>query len=370
MTLIHKYRKAFSSSNQRFAHLDALRAVAVLLVVVAHAGIGDIVPGGSGVTIFFCISGFVITYLVLKERAETNSFKVTRFYLRRSLKILPPLFFIVLLPTVLFSRFYSLSISDLMGELFFYFNWVYMTGDSQVLPGSGVVWSLSIEEQFYIAFSLLWLMFIRLKNSEAFLAVAAIAVVLYSNITRVILASAPHAHNRIYYGSDTRIDAIALGVLGAIWFFNNRNKAIYSDSKHIRTWNMLLVASALFFIFSLCYRDEWFRNTFRFSFQSISTVVLILFGFRKKSDRLLQAINKFVQSRFVLAIGLSSYSIYLSHLILMDAIDPLFSGTPFSIAVTLKVTLSLTLGILLYLLIEVPALNFKNRLNSTNNKRL
>jgi peptidoglycan/LPS O-acetylase OafA/YrhL len=62
------------SSSGRFEHIDALRALAVMLVVVAHAGLGHIVPGGSGVTVFFTISGFVITNLVLRERQRTGSF--------------------------------------------------------------------------------------------------------------------------------------------------------------------------------------------------------------------------------------------------------------------------------------------------------
>src|SRR3954469_19419128 len=87
------------NSANRFAHIDAMRAVAVGLVVVAHAGLDRVVPGGSGVTIFFSISGFIITYLVLRERDSAGGFAVGHFYLRRALKLGPPLVVIVFIPT-------------------------------------------------------------------------------------------------------------------------------------------------------------------------------------------------------------------------------------------------------------------------------
>lgn len=67
-----------------------MRAGAVMLVVLSHAGL-TAVPGGSGVTIFFVISGFIITHLLLRELEKTNSFDIRGFYLRRALKIFPPL---------------------------------------------------------------------------------------------------------------------------------------------------------------------------------------------------------------------------------------------------------------------------------------
>ncbi len=84
----------------RFAHIDAMRAFAVLLVVVAHAGAGLIVPGGSGVTIFFAISGLIITLLVLREQYKTGGFAIGGFFFRRAAKILPPLIVVVLVPSL------------------------------------------------------------------------------------------------------------------------------------------------------------------------------------------------------------------------------------------------------------------------------
>ena len=118
------------SSVNRYQHVDALRAFAVMLVVVAHAGLGSVVPGGSGVTIFFAISGFIITYLLMREFEKTGTFAIGFFYGRRCLKILPPLFFIVVLPTVIYSFFQQLDWFAFGGQVFFFYNWILVTSPS------------------------------------------------------------------------------------------------------------------------------------------------------------------------------------------------------------------------------------------------
>ncbi|WP_181365120.1 acyltransferase family protein [Arthrobacter sp. HMWF013] len=86
-----------------------MRAFAVMLVVVAHAGLGLIIPGGSGVTIFFTISGFIITYLMLRERDKTGGFSLGGFYFRRAVKIAPPLILAVVIPTLIYAIFEDIN---------------------------------------------------------------------------------------------------------------------------------------------------------------------------------------------------------------------------------------------------------------------
>ena len=149
-----------ANSDNRYAHIDAMRALAVMIVVVAHAGLGRTVPGGSGVTIFFTISGFIISYLLLRENDATGGFGIRAFYVRRLLKIGPPLLIAVLIPTLILALFKTINWSPFVGIVFFYFNWFKVAGGDAPLPGSGVVWSLSIEEQFYLGFALIWLLIV------------------------------------------------------------------------------------------------------------------------------------------------------------------------------------------------------------------
>ena len=172
---------------RQFAHLDAMRAAAVMLVVLAHAGL-EVVPGGSGVTIFFVISGFIITHLVLKEHRRTGGFDIAGFYRRRALKLAPPLLVALVLPTALYAWLVRpVSLGDFLGQVFFFFNWRYTDSQVDVLPGSIVVWSLSIEEQFYVAFALIWLLLVGRRRPATALAVLAGTAALASAGNDVIM---------------------------------------------------------------------------------------------------------------------------------------------------------------------------------------
>ena len=354
-----------SSKNampSRFVHIDALRAMSVLLVVVAHAGLGDIIPGGSGVTIFFCISGFVITNLVLKEKTDKGGFEIGWFYFRRFMKIVPPLMVIVIIPTLTLSAWIQLDWSHFASQLLFTFNWTYMRGSSQILPGSGVVWSLSIEEQFYLVFALMWLLLAKLRKADLYLSLIAVSTVLYSNLARVYFANGENAHSRVYYGSDTRVDAIAIGVLGAIWLSKRGSKNLnQSKSKY---QDLILIIACLAFIFSLIYRDEWFRNTFRFTIQSGASVVFILYGFIAKNTLMNRIQKRISNLKVVRIIGLASYSIYLCHLSLDYIVHPWLLETPFWVSVSTKTAAGVVLGIIIYFCVEVPSLKQRYKIQN------
>jgi peptidoglycan/LPS O-acetylase OafA/YrhL len=140
-----------SQTVKRFAHIDFMRAVAVLLVLFQHAGLEQGLLGSTGVTMFFVISGFVITNLALAEAAVTGKFAIGDFYLRRAIKLLPPLFVVVVLPSLavgVASNWTKVNPSSLLSQVLFFYNSVRINGQQGVLPGTDVVWSLSVEEQF------------------------------------------------------------------------------------------------------------------------------------------------------------------------------------------------------------------------------
>lgn len=230
------------------------------------------------------------------------------------------------------------------GKVFFFFNWIYMTGNSQILPGSGVVWSLSIEEQFYILFALLWLLLVRRQRGEIYLAWVAVALVTYSNGARIVFAGGDSAHARVYYGSDTRMDAIALGVLAAIWLARVGVQQV-ALKKPSFAWDFLAISALCVFVLSLLIRDEWFRNTFRFTLQSGATIVIIIFGFRSQNSFLSEMFRRMSKIKWLKLVGLASYSIYLCHLMLFDAMNPITDLMPLGLAVVFKLVTGLALGI-------------------------
>ncbi|ANS26435.1 putative acyltransferase [Rhodococcus opacus] len=350
----------------RFAHIDALRAYAVLVVVLAHAGLGHVIPGGSGVTVFFSISGFIITFLVLRERDKTGGFSIGSFYARRAIKILPPLFFAIALPTLIYQLWKPISWRDFAGEIFFYYNWIKADGGGDVLPGSGVVWSLSIEEQFYIVFALIWIILVKVKYWKQILACIAVFGILSSTLLRIVLVQWNESASRIYYGSDTRLDGIAWGILVAIAYHSWLSRG-GTSSRGARFFGhpFSFLLAIFLYLASLSIRDELFRDTFRFSLQSISTCLIIAYGLMPGGGFIRTQFYRVSQSSFVSRIGLASYSIYLVHLVIMSQLFLFTASWPMPLTLAFLASIGVGVGYLMYIYVEVPVMRLKARRTKT-----
>ncbi|MCR5977933.1 acyltransferase family protein [Gordonia jinghuaiqii] len=342
--------------KNRYAHVDALRAFAVLIVVVGHAGLGHIVPGGSGVTIFFAISGFIITTVLLKEWQKTDGFDLGGFYIRRMVKLLPPLVVVLIIPTLIYSMFAHIDWAAFAGQTFFYFNWM-MPNDPDVLPGSGPVWSLSIEEQFYIVFALLWVWLARSRRAVPWLTGVAIATVVGATVLRVMLAEPGNeaVADRIYYGSDTRADSLAWGIIAAVILYRWQQSESDSRWRTLSGTTWALFGAAAIFLASVGLRDEWFQQTFRYTMQSVATCIVILYGMLATSTRVHQWFSSVSNLRIVQTIGLASYSVYLVHLGIVRIVLDHTESLPLPVTAAIAVTLAVAVGVALYWVVEVPA---------------
>lgn len=364
----------------RYAHIDAMRAFAVLLVVFSHAGL-KFVPGGSGVTIFFAISGFIITYLLLRERDKTGRFDIVGFYIRRLLKIGPPLVLVIVLPTFGYKALGGdVNPIDFMGQVFFFFNLRYLDSEITVLPGSHVMWSLSIEEQFYLIFAIIWLFMVRWSNYQKALTILGIAVILYSSISRFVLFESGATSSRIYFGTDTRIEAIAIGMLTALWYHRYSEEEVvlgrYAQGRHyipsgkitddgytipILGRNWVLFTALGVYVMTLVIREDAFRDTLRYSLQAWSASFIMLWGLVASRQPLGESIHRLLAWRPLQLLGLSSYSIYLVHDVLYKAFEPYLRGLPMAAQIALLVPVGIGVGILIYVSIEIPVQQFKDR---------
>ena len=140
--------------------LDGIRAISVFIVFLSHAGLGHIIPGGFGVTVFFLLSGFLITTLLRMEFSRHQRISLGDFYLRRVLRILPPLYVSMALAIALFligNGHAAIPFAGTLAQALQVSNY-YMIFASPgiILPGTGVLWSLAIEEHFYLLFPLLY----------------------------------------------------------------------------------------------------------------------------------------------------------------------------------------------------------------------
>ncbi len=157
-----------ASTTGKIPSLDGLRGVSFLIVFVAHAGLDKIIPGRVGVNIFFLLSGYLITTLMIREREKTGWISLKLFYLRRSLRIFPPMYSIMAATLIYLAVVHHLEGITFVGvcsQLFYYQNY-FFHGGKGLIPGLGVLWSLAVEEHFYLFFPLLMLLFVaRFKMS-------------------------------------------------------------------------------------------------------------------------------------------------------------------------------------------------------------
>src|SRR5437879_393156 len=207
--------------------LDGLRGIAVMLVVFYHFGLmlGFYpLPGYLGVMIFFVLSGFLITWLLLKESSKTGDVSLSQFYIRRSLRIFPAFYAFWIFTIVLRVVTHSPVAWDYALAAFFYVSDYYIGLAKPGHPLMGQTWSLGVEEQFY----LLWPFVFRkgrnnLPRLTKLLALLVFAVWVYRPALRFGLGA---SEQYLQYAFDCRIDGIFAGCLLAILLKQQRLGAL------------------------------------------------------------------------------------------------------------------------------------------------
>jgi peptidoglycan/LPS O-acetylase OafA/YrhL len=205
--------------------LDGLRAIAVIAVFAYHARI-DWLPGGFlGVDLFFVLSGYLITSLLLVEWEARNRIDLRRFWLRRARRLLPALVVVVLASLVLSAIFARQDLahtrSDVFSSLFYFENWHLIAANSSYFNLMGNpsllqhLWSLAVEEQFYIVWPLLLVPCLVLVGRKR-LPMIVIAGIAASAALMWILYNPNGDPSRVYYGTDTRAFLLLMGILVAL----------------------------------------------------------------------------------------------------------------------------------------------------------
>lgn len=194
--------------------LDGLRGVAIALVVAFHYF--GFPPGGSdGVDLFFVLSGFLITTLLLEERAGTGTVRLAAFYTRRVRRLIPALLAMLAAFSVI-AAFKGIDPLPQLGRFGFYTGNLiraYFDPHGQsTSSGLGHLWSLAEEEQFYLVWPLLLLLLARTRRLLLLTGAIAIALIAY----RAVLVLDGASLIRIFYGPDTRADGLLIGALLAI----------------------------------------------------------------------------------------------------------------------------------------------------------
>jgi len=338
--------------------IDGLRAIAVVAVVLYHAEISflgaDWLKGGYiGVDIFFVISGYLITGIIIKELNETGSFSFTGFYERRARRILPALFLVMtasiplawnyLLPKA-FIDFAGSLLSSLLFASNFYFHFAGQeyAAESSLLKPLLHTWSLSVEEQFYIIFPIILIVgfkYFRQHLNTIFLVGIIASLLLAEWLSR-------DQQSLAFYTLPTRAWELLIGSMLALFETNGRRN---------NNPQLALGASALglgLIVHALVFFDDTLRHPSLLTVSPIIGTSLIIWFARKG-----EPVTKLLSSPPFVGVGLISYSLYLWHY-------PIFAfsritGSFETIGAQLGwISLSVVISVISFYAVEQP---FRNR---------
>jgi peptidoglycan/LPS O-acetylase OafA/YrhL len=347
----------------RIPSLDGIRAASFLVVFVAHAGLERYVPGGFGVTVFFFLSGYLITTLLRSEQERRGHVNLRHFWLRRLLRIWPA-FYVVLtlaaLVTLLVDFGTPLQWPALAAQLLHVTNfWTIAHTESGQPIGTGVYWSLAVEEHFYLLFPWLFIGMQRLRLDGRRQALLLWGLCALALAWRCWLVYCCHvATNRTYMGSDTRLDSILFGCALAVWH-NPMLDAPAPSPGDARRWALLYVPGAMAVLaFCLVYRNDAFRETFRYSLQGAALTVLFTAAVRFPGWGAFRWLN----TRAMEYIGGLSYALYLVHFTMLFVAWHFLPGWPAAATGVLALAASLLLAQLSFRYIEAPCARLRKRL--------
>ena len=335
--------------------LDGIRAVAVFLVIFYHAGI-PLVPGGLGVLLFFVLSGFLITWLMLAEVERNGAVSLPRFYARRSLRIFPAFYaYAVFVIGYMLLRGKAIIWPQAIASLLYVNNyWQGIHGDPNT--GFSHTWSLAVEEQFYLLWPAAFVLFSRnLTRLARSLCLIIVTIWIY----RLLLS--PHVNQGyIYEAFDTRADSLLSGCLLAIVLrhrlWTGLFRALCSTPLAAVVTLLLLGAS----VYAEQTGGADFRNRFGFAIDSVLATVLLVQAIAFRNTPLFG----WLEWRWVRYLGGISYSLYLWQQIAIGAAEKGLAHFGRAAAVGGATLACVVAASLSHWLIERPALRLKERFHA------
>lgn len=325
--------------------------------MVGHLGGRHVLPGGGlGVDVFFVLSGFLITSLIIGERTRRRSFSFGNFYARRALRLLPALFAAIALAWVICTLdskqpWVHQTIHNFVWVVFYGANWVRAGGHDIGLMGQ--TWSLSVEEQFYLVWPTVTLVLLArnrsLARSATLLGCAAAAFALY----RLVVLQAGWNPFRVSNGTDTHCDGLLLGAALAFWIASGARLP-----RQRLLGGVVLAGSLGLLAFMELAHGAVLIEEAGYVVAAVVTAALIAAEVGYGGSPL----HPILSVPAVRWIGQRSYALYLFHypIFILVGVGPLRYGHWF-----LAVALSFLAAVASQVLVEAPALRLKRRFERT-----
>jgi peptidoglycan/LPS O-acetylase OafA/YrhL len=340
--------------------LDGLRGIAVVCVVLFHFKTKPFLPGGSlGVDLFFALSGFLITSLLVEEWLVTGTVSLRRFYLRRFLRLFPALFAFIAVVAGVHMVFRDAtftgqpSVIDTLENVVYGLAYVYswaIAFDSVRSFGFGHLWTLSIEEQYYVVWPALLLVMLRVGLPLR-------AVVAVTGLLALLSASVPWilgdaTWRRLYYGADYRAHGLLIGSMAGMLYAGG-----FVRRDHVRHALVFiaLAVSVVYLAGIMLFSSDKAVFLFAFGYPAVaaaSSLIVVSFAFIESGWPL-----RLFGNRAITYMGRRSYAVYLWHMPVGQWCRSLDTAEHLVVAGAI----TLLAAELSHRLIEGPALSLKRR---------
>ncbi len=348
--------------------LDGIRALALLMVFWKHAlpNVTPFIPATLGVTVFFFLSGYLITTFLRRELEATGTVSLTRFYLRRSLRIFVPLYLVYAVVFVLARFVVHMPVGNgygLASVLFHFHNYTMATGaDALVPPGMDVVWSLSIEEHFYLLFPVVYLAMAarRLsRRTQVRVLLGFCALELLWRIVLVLFLGQNQTGGWTYLATDARFDSVLWGCILAL----NNNPVFFATPTPDRSilppnrQFLTFLAALALLLATLAVPSELYRNTLRYTLQAAALYVL----FSYVIANIHHPSVAWLEWRPLRYLGWTSYVLYLCHDFAIHVAERCLPGR-LALSSTAAFAVSLAFATLVRYSLELPMQRLRARI--------
>lgn len=343
--------------------LDGIRAIAVIMVLAYHLKLALFKSGFLGVTVFFVLSGYLITGILISEVEEEGTIDLKNFWLRRIRRLVPAVMsmavVIIFVSAVVNRIIFTKGCKDFLASVLGFNNWWQIFNKVSYFEAAGVpspfthCWSLAIETQFYLIYPLILLGIYKLAKSRGegrakrglLFAGVTLLLALISVILMIVLFDPQQDASRVYYGTDTRAFSLLFGALLAIlWEYRMVPRRLSASV------NMVLgsVSFAVLLVMTIAINGSsnfWYRGG-----QFVGTILTVLVIYTVSGRK--TWLSRFLSNPVLKWIGDRSYSIYLWHYPIILLIS---KGIKASWWITLiEIVLSVVLAELSYRFIETP----------------